>query len=146
VTNKGISSQWANNFIQVLAQRIREIATVELFGGNPDLAANKLALDHVVPLKCSPDDRFPVHLVARVSHLKGDVYVNQPIVAKSQFTKDQVLVGPNNWGIPIEAIAYPLVATLKMQIQRNLVNPKFLLIIQGDIIGIEPRMRRVWIH
>jgi hypothetical protein len=117
---------------------------VELFNGVPLKADNHLAIDHIVPLIWRSGEQYQLHLVARVGHETEEQKAVVGIVrAKSHFTCQQVF-DKANWPVHIEAISYPLVASIRSQVS-NLISPIFYLLPKGEMAGSQHNMRRIWL-
>jgi hypothetical protein len=132
-----------NNFVETIRARVKEIATVEFFNGVPLLTNDKLAIDYILPLVWQADEKYDIHLVARVAYLHEGITQHTVVKAKLFFCAQQV-TDRINWPTHTEAIAYPLVASLKNAMS-TLECARLRLLQKGEMNGSSHNMKRIWV-
>ena len=131
------------NFMMTLAYRAREFAIPELFRGNPGEVANKLALDYVVPVRLAESKEYNLRLVCRIKYSEGEDFSRCLLFASLDYCTDQMRPGPSSWQPAIDSLAYQMVASLRQSVAER--NATYLTLAHGDLAGLKPAMRRIWI-
>jgi hypothetical protein len=135
------------NFMKTLADKVREVAVAELFGGiDNSMIREKLALDYTVPITWAiQDQEYPMNVVVYISCLNWphDTYIRKIIKASGNFQGQTIHSGPAQWASLAEQFAYQLVRKLRAEIE-NQANPHYLRL--EPRTGLNPHMRRIMIE
>lgn len=137
-------SRRTSNFIKTLAARVKMVAAFELFAGDINEPANKMALDFQMPIMYEVGKEYELHLVCRIRFTdKKDISVQSPIRVKGSFLVDQVLLGASTWVSESDIVGYPLVSALKRQI-KSMNQPTIIQLRKTD--SVRKDMQRVMIE
>jgi hypothetical protein len=137
------ASQLMHSFMVTLGQRIKTLSIYEIFDDRPELSASKLALDFEVPALWEGQPSYKASLVARVSYTKGNgEEANSALITSVDILPDDV-IGENR-EISLEAKAVSLLSPFRNFLDQK-HNPKFLLIVSGDMYRSPHDRKRIWL-